>query len=160
MKRKAIVLIALVVAGAALAVADPQAGAAPRPANYVLVDPADLRQPVPDPQDGLSAKYDGQVVRFTGVLTRAALDAKAKQTTAELRYDIVHQLTGKNKKAVVVGRESIVVPVRFQGAERQLQGRKPGYTLTVQGRGSIMVDGTLVITEAVIVTPNQGLFSK
>jgi hypothetical protein len=158
MKRRAFLLIALLVAGAALVAADPQAGAAPRPTDYVLVDPLDLRQPVPD-QGELSRKYDGQVVRFTGVVSRSSLDNKTKRSSAEMRYDIVHKVTGKDKKSVVVGKESIVVAVYFLNNEKQLQGRKPGYPLTVQGQGSIMADGTLAIGEAVIV-PQKGLFSK
>jgi hypothetical protein len=59
----------------------------------------------------------------------------------------------------VVGKETIVVPVSFQKDEKALQtalqkrikAKQPGPTVTVEGKGSIMTDGTLVISDAIII---------
>jgi hypothetical protein len=124
----------------------------------VVVDPTDLRQPVPDPELGLTDKYDGKVVRFSGVVRSSTLDKKANEHHSELHYDIVDHVKIKGKDTVV-GKESIVVAVTFQTEEKALhllfakeqRLKGPGIRLTVQGKASVMVDGTLAITEAVIV---------
>ncbi len=136
----------------ALAFAAPHGRAvALNPTKAVVVDPADLRKPVPEPEQGLTEKYDGKLVRFTGTMSRSTFDKKARTWTYELHHVIVHQSQAKNKKPVVLGKETVVVPVHFLKDEKQLRARESGFTLTVEGKGSVMVDGTLVITEAVVV---------
>jgi hypothetical protein len=158
MKRSAFLLTALGLTSLGLLAPDQPARAAPQPATYVVVDPTDLRKPVPDPEQGLTQKYDGQVVRFTGQLQRVTLNRKSKKYSYEMHYVIVHRLRVKGK-APRVTKETIVVPVTFLKDEKQLRARNRGFTLTVQGKGSIMVDGTLVISDAVIV-PDKPLIQK
>jgi hypothetical protein len=138
MKRTFILLLGL-------AVAPLWAADAARP---VVVDPLDLRKPVPDPEGALTEKYDGKLVRFTGVVRRVTADPKTRQARYELQHQIV---SGTGKRAVV--KETIVVAVTFAKAERALRAdlspRAPA--VTVEGKGSVMVDGSLVITEATIV---------
>jgi hypothetical protein len=161
MKRGAFLLIALGSACLALAAPQRQAGADPDP-GYVVVDPTDLRQPVADPEQGLTEKYDGKVVRFTGVARRVTQDKKTKKYGYEVHFDIV-QAAPRGKKPAAGKKETIVVPVTFLKDEtqlrKQLQGARPVFPrVVVQGRGSVMVDGTLVISDAVLVGGNP-LFS-
>jgi hypothetical protein len=154
MKRTAFLLTALLLS---LAFREAQAASAPQgskrlpPLPYVVVDPNDLRKPIPDPEQGLTEKYDGKVVRFTGVARRWSLDKTAGKVTFELHHDIVKIVKAKGKKPAAVREETIVVPVTFQGDERQLRARKAGFSITVEGKASVMTDGTLIITDAVIV---------
>jgi hypothetical protein len=159
MKRSAFLLLALVLAGSALVASDQFAGAAPEPKAYVVVDPMDLRKPVPDPEQGLTQKYDDKLVRFTGVLGRVTQSKKTKKYSYELHYNIVAKVPAKGKKLPTLQKETIVVPVSFQTDPKQLHTSKPGLPLTVQGRGSVTTDGTLIISNAVIVPPQQ-LFKK
>jgi hypothetical protein len=153
MKRRAFLLVTLVAAGLALGTPGWRA-AADKPPDYVVVDPTDLRQPVPNPEQGLTQKYDGKVVRFTGVLHRGTVDKKTKTYRYEMRYDIVHKVRAKGTRPTVK-KETIIVPVTFSKAEKRLRALKRGQPLTVQGTGSVMVDGTLVISDAVIVTDKK-----
>jgi hypothetical protein len=163
MKRTAFILIALVLGGLALVALAPPLGAAPVPAPpFVVVDPLDLRQPVPDPEQGLTDKYDGKLVRFTAVVSRASVDKKTNKHHFELHYEIVQKAKVKGKETVV-GKETIVVPVAFQNDEKALfqqmeqllRAQKPGPTVTVEGKGVVNTDGTLVITDAVLVTEKR-----
>jgi hypothetical protein len=158
MKRSAFVLVALLLTCPALVALVRQAGAAAdAAASYVVVDPMDLRQPVPNPEVGLAGKYDGKFVRFTGT-PRATVHKKTKTVSFELRHDIVQKAPGKGNKPKVVVQETIVVPVTFQNDEKQLlqnlerlhRARKPVPPITVQGKGSVTGE-TLFITDAVIV---------
>ena len=158
MKRRAIVLTALLLACPVFIALVRQAAAADNAAaNYVVVDPLDLRQPVPNPEVGLTGKYDGKIVRFTGT-PRSTVDKKTKQVSFELRHDIVQKVPGTGKKPKVVVQETIVVPVAFQNGEKQLlqnlerlqRARKPVPPITVQGQGSVTGE-TLSITDAVVV---------
>jgi hypothetical protein len=159
MKRRAILLTALMLAGPGLVATNRQAGAAPKAADYVVVDPLDLRKPVPDPELGLTEKYDGKVVRFTGVLHRVTIDKKTRKYRYELRYVIVNQARVKGQKATKATAETIAVPVTFLKDQKLLRTAKRGIVLTVQGTGSVMVDGTLVISDAIII-PQQALTPK
>jgi hypothetical protein len=144
MRRFALPLIALWLTGPALAAA---AGSA----DAVVVDPLDLRRPVPDPEEGLTAKYDGKTVRFTGTLARVTADRKTKKPVAELNYTVLERRQARGQPPRVVSKETVIVVAHFQGDEKMLRGQKSGTVLTVEGQGSVMVDGTLVITGAVIV---------
>jgi hypothetical protein len=156
MKRSAFMLVALLLACLAVVALVRQAGAAANAASPVVVDPLDLRQPVPNPEVGLTGKYDGKIVRFTGV-PHATVDKKTKKVSFELRHDIVQKVPGKGKPKVVV-QETIVVPVTFQDDAKQLlqnlerlhRARKPVPPITVQGKGSVTGE-TLFITDAVVV---------
>jgi hypothetical protein len=109
----------------------------------VVVDPLDLRKPVPDPEGALTEKYDGKLVRFTGVVRRASTDRKTKQPRYELHYAILGKKKGARKAEVV---ETVVVAVTFASGQKDLTG-----TVTVEGKGSVMVDGSLVISDATAV---------
>jgi hypothetical protein len=156
------VMLAITLAVTCLALAAPASRSAdtaePTPPPVVIVDPGDLRQPVPDPEQGLTTKYDGQLVRFTGVVRRSAIDQKRDEHSADLEFDIVQRLKIKGKDTVV-GTDKIVVMVTFKKVEKTLhqlfekeqRQKGPGIHFTVQGKGSITTDGSLVITDAVIV---------
>lgn len=161
MKRSGLLLLALSVAGSGLIAADLRAQKAPPPPPYVVVDPNDLRQPVPDPEQGLTEKYDGKVVRFTGAARRWSLDKRAKTCTYELHHDIIRIAPIKGRK-VAVREETIVVPVTFRRDEPRLRAGRAGFTLTVEGKGAVTADGGLIITEAVLVptAPTSRAVSK
>ena len=155
MKRTALVLIFL-----SLAAFLPAAGVLadePKKTPAVVVDPAELVQPVADPELGLTEKYDGKIVRFTGFLRTLSVDKKTKVYQGEIVYEIVHRAKVKGKQ-VVVGKDVVVVAVTFEGQERPLLVKferqqllkAPPIELTVQGKGSITTDGSLIITDAVI----------
>src|SRR5262245_17084179 len=150
MKRIAFVIIALALAGAVLAT-DGRAGAPSGPVPFVVVDPNDLRKPIPDPEQGLTEKYDDKVVRFSGAVRRWTLDGKAKKYTYEMHFDIIKVVVAKGKKSQAVREDTIIVPVTFREDDPRLRAKKPGYPLTVQGRGTVLVDGTLMITDAIVV---------
>jgi hypothetical protein len=158
MKRSFALLLALLAAGAALVAAQP---AAADGSEVVVVDPQDFRPPIPDPEQGLTQKYDHKQVRFTGTVTAMSQAKASKAVHYTLTYEIVHRVPGaKGKPATVVGKDIINVAVTFARPEKQLQKqveglfrlKKPGPTLTVEGKGAVMTDGALHITEAVIDT--------
>jgi hypothetical protein len=151
MNRSALPLAALSLLCLAVLTTDRRAGAATDDPPYVVVDPGDLRQPIPDPELGLTEKYDGKLVRFTGALRRWSLDKKTKKLTFELQHDIVKLVTTRGKQPRRVREETIVVPVTFRPDDRLLRARQPGLVITVEGKASVMTDGALVITEAVVV---------
>src|SRR5262245_14797588 len=126
MNRAAILMTTLSLLGLALVVPGRPAGAVPNDTPFVAVDPNDLRKPIPDPEQGLTEKYDGKVVRFTGALRRWSLDKKAKKYTYELHYDFVKAIRVKGKSAPPVKEETIIVPVTFQQDLKQLRARQPG----------------------------------
>jgi hypothetical protein len=157
MKQAAFLLIALSLAWLATSAPDVRADEAKK-TPPVIVDPAELVQPVPDPELGLTDKYDGKVVRFTGMLRSLSVDKKTKAYQAELVFEIVHRAKVKGKRTVV-GTEQVVVAVTFESPEKPLllrferEQRIKGspIQLTVQGKGTITTDGSLLITDAVIV---------
>jgi hypothetical protein len=156
MKSTAFVLIALSLA--AFATAAGVRAEDTKKAPPVIVDPAELVQPVPDPGLGLSDKYDGKIVRFTGQLRSLTIDKKTKLYQGEMIYEIVHRAKVKGKQ-VVVGKDVVTVAVTFEGSEKALLAKferqqllkAPLLELTVQGKGTITTDGSLIITDAVIV---------
>jgi hypothetical protein len=157
MKRSAFILAALLLAGLAFAASAREAGADLKAtANEVVVDPMDLRQPIPNPELGLTGKYDGQVVLFTGV-PHALVSKKTNKVSFELRYDIVEKVPVKGKKPRIVVKETIVVPVTFANDEKELvkdlerlrRARKPALPITVKGTGSVTGE-TLFISDAII----------
>jgi hypothetical protein len=157
MKQAAFLLIALSLAWLATSAPDVRADEAKK-TPPVIVDPAELVQPVPDPELGLTDKYDGKVVRFTGMLRSLSVDKKTKANQAELVFEIVHRAKVKGKRTVV-GTDQVVVAVTFESPEKALllrferEQRIKGspIQLTVQGKGTITTDGSLLITDAVIV---------
>lgn len=160
MKHVAMIVIALALACPALLGADNR-GAPPAPGrDVVVVDPLDLRQPVPDPEQGLTQKYDGRVVAFTGAVHRSSVDKKTKKHSFELVYEIVHQEHAKGKKPRMLGKETIVVPVNFQKDAKGVQGLKQGAVITVEGTGSVTSDGTLIINDAVIVSEGPAALGR
>jgi hypothetical protein len=158
MKHIPLLLVALSLAWLGFAAPDLCAADTAKTAPPVVVDPVDLVQPVPDPELGLTNKYDGKVVRFTGVLRSLTVDKKTKEYQAELVFEIVHRAKVKGK-VTVVGKDEVVVAVTFQNPEKALllrfekeqRMKGPPIQLTVQGKGSVTSDGMLVITDAVIV---------
>jgi hypothetical protein len=166
MKRCAFVGIALAVAGLALtaggrlAAAGPQAPTVVAP-TVVVVDPNEFRQPVPDPQGGLTQKYHGRLVRFNGVLTGFSQNKKTKQTTYTVSYDFL-QTARQGKTVKVVAKQTLNVTVIFQQdpkqLRQQLKTQKKGVPLTVQGNAEVGTDGSLSIVNAVVV-PVRG-FAK
>ena len=158
MKRSAFMLAALLLACLALAASVREAWADLKAtASEVVVDPMDLRQPVPNPELGLTGKYDGKVVLFTGV-PHVLVNKKTNKVSFELHHDIVEKVLVKGKQPRMVVKETIVVPVAFlndekdllKDLERQRRARKPALPITVKGTGSVTGE-TLFITGAVIV---------
>jgi len=163
MKHGFFLLLPLTLAIVSLVAPSQETAAAPKPMlPYVLVDPTEFRQPIPDPELGLTDKYDGKQVRFTGAVTKVSVDKKTKKHHYELQYVIVQQMRVKGKE-VVVGKEAITVPVTLLNDDKSFQlqvekllgAKQPGPTVTVEGLGSIMVDGSLVITNAVLIAPDR-----
>jgi hypothetical protein len=158
MKHTLLLVVALALAGFSFAAPDVLAADTAKPAPPVVVDAADLVPPVPDPELGLTDKYDGKVVRFTGALRSLSVDKKTKEYQAEMVFEIVHRAKVKGK-VTVVGKDEVVVAVTFQNPEKTLllrfekeqRAKGPPIQLTVQGKGSVTTDGSLVITDAVTV---------
>src|SRR5258708_30607675 len=89
MNRACWIMGALLLASPALLGADDKGafGAREKP---VKVDPLDLRKPIPDPGAGLTEKYDGKLVRFTGHVKASGKDARTKTYWYDLQTEIVH----------------------------------------------------------------------
>jgi hypothetical protein len=109
----------------------------------VVVDPMDLRAPVPDPEKELTEKYDGKIVVFSGNLHSAGRDASTNQPWYKLAVQTVQEQTNPKAKPKM---QTVIVKIFFAGNERRLPARQAYYT--VQGRGEITVDGSLVIRNA------------
>jgi hypothetical protein len=153
----------LALAGSALVAADKKdpSGAKQQP---VVVDPLDLRMPIPEPGAGLTEKYDGKLVRFAGRVKTSGQDAKTKTYWYDLQVEIVHPpnpvspkkqapASGSGKKNQGTQKEIVVVRAYFDTAQPGLQ--KAGNEATVQGRGEIsLVDGSLSIRQATVLDPN------
>jgi hypothetical protein len=120
------------------------AGAAePSKPKPVVVDPMDLRAPVPDPEKGLTEKYDGKEVVFAGNLHSVGRDAGTKQTWYKLAVQAIQEQSKPRAKPKM---QTVTVTVYFAAQERRLPTRQASYT--VQGMGTIAVDGSLVIRSA------------
>jgi hypothetical protein len=145
----------LVLASPAFAAADDKA-AAPVREKAVVVDPLDLRTPIPNPGAGLTEKYDGKLVRFTGKVRASGQDAKSKTYWYDLQTDIVHATGVVNgKKATPTQKpqskvkETVVVRAYFATAQKFA-----GDLVTVEGRGEIgLGDGALSIRKAAVLDP-------
>jgi hypothetical protein len=116
----------------------------------VVVDPMDLRTPVPDPEKELTQKYDGKVVVFSGTLHSTGQDASTKQRWYKLGIPAILEQDGPAAKPKM---QTVIVKVYFAGKERNLPTRPAYYT--VEGTGEIMVDGALQIHNARTVSVSQ-----
>jgi hypothetical protein len=156
MKRATYILAALLVAGAALA--DDKKQARDPSTQPVVVDPIDLRQPVPDPEKELSQKYDGQLVRFTGRVRNWGQDSMTKTYWYNLET-AVPTVSAKAKKDANAQRrtndrqEQVVVKVLFQQDDRRLRTSQGRTDVTVVGKGEITSDGSLIIHQAEVLAP-------
>jgi hypothetical protein len=131
-------------------------------AKAVVVDPLDLRKPIPDPQAGLTEKYHGKRVRYTGRVTASGQDAKTKTYWYDLQTDIVHPagvVNGKKGTTPARGaqktvKESVLVRAYFPTAQTALKAQPAGNAVTVEGQGEIsLVDGGLAIRQASLLDP-------
>src|SRR5438034_609517 len=128
MIRAAFLLAALVLASTPfLAGAADQAKEKP-----VVVDPMDLRTPIPDPEKELTEKYDGKAVLFSGNLHNAGRDVNTNQRWYELAVQAIQEQSNPSAKPKM---QTVVVKVYFAGNERHLPARPASYT--VQGTGEI-----------------------
>jgi hypothetical protein len=162
MNRACWIVGALLLASPVLGAADDKA-AAKAQAKPVVVDPLDLRAPIPDPGAGLTEKYDGKVVRFTGRVKTAGQDAKTKTYWYDFQTEIVHPtgvVNGKKgattpaKGAQQKVKEVVVVRAYFAAAQPNLKPQDAGDPVTVEGRGEIsLVDGSLSIRQATVLDP-------
>jgi hypothetical protein len=147
---------ALLLLGPALRGAD-QPGAAPARENPVLVDPLDLRTPIPEPEAGLTEKYDGKLVRYTGQVTASGQDARTKAYWYDLQTVLTYKAGVAGKKGTAsqgtqrTVTQVVVVRAYFQTAQANLRAGTPG-NVTVEGRGEIgIVDGSLTIRNAAVL---------
>src|SRR5262245_2752593 len=164
MKRACLIVGALVLASFVPSAADETTAAEARQ-KAVVVDPLDLRKPIPDPGAGLTEKYDGKLVRFAGRVKTSGQDVRTKTYWYDLQTEIVHPTgvaTGKKgatPQGLAKGRqgkvqEVVVVRVYFQTAQNGLRPQPAGNAVTVEGRGEIgLVDGSLSIRKATVLDP-------
>ena len=145
MNRAIFFLAALVLASTAL-LADAADQTKQKP---VVVDPMDLRTPVPDPELGLTEKYDGKTVVFTGDFQSGGQDASTKVRWYTLAVPVIQERSSPTAKAKM---QTVVVKVYFAGSERRLPTRPASYT--VEGTGQIAVDGALIIHNAKTIAVN------
>jgi hypothetical protein len=144
MNRTTFLLAALVLASAPFL-----AGAAADQAKEkpIMVDPMDLRTPVPDPEKELTEKYAGKVVVFAGNLQSYGRDTNTNQRWYTLAVQAIQE---QGKPSAKPKMQTVAVKVYFAGNERRLPTRPAYYT--VQGTGEITVDGSLTIRNARIVS--------
>ena len=113
----------------------------------IVVDPLDLRTPVPDPEKELTEKYDGKAVVFSGNLHTTGRDASSNHRWYTLAVQAIEE---QSKPAAKPRMQTVTVKVYFAPQERRLPTRPTSYT--VQGIGEITVEGALVIHNARIVS--------
>jgi hypothetical protein len=141
----------LILAVFVLAFATFMAGAADQPSEKpVVVDPIDLRTPVPDPEKELTEKYDSKTVVFAGSLHSAGRDASSNQRWFKLAVQAIQEQSKPTAKPKM---QTVVVKVYFAANERRLPTQQAYYT--VQGMGEITVDGSLIIHNARTVSVAQ-----
>jgi hypothetical protein len=143
-------LTALLVVSATLLAADQknvQKKATPADSSVVVVDPMDLRQPVPNPERELTEKYDGKQVRFTGQLHDVQADKKTKTTAYHLQKEVKSASTTA-KKGTKAKPDVVTVTVYFQKEDKRLLDPKSKTNLTVEGKGEVTSDGSLIIRNA------------
>src|SRR5207245_6202463 len=116
----------------------------------VVVDPMDLRTPVPDPEKELTQKYDGKTVVFSGIPHGAGQDASTKQRWYKLAVQAIQEQSGPAAKPKM---QTVIVKVYFAGTARNLPTRPTTYT--VEGTVEIGVDGSLEIRNARTVSVSQ-----
>jgi hypothetical protein len=155
MTRALLFLAALLLACPALGAADQNSSPGTKD-NPVVVDPLDLRQPVPDPEAELTQKYDAKTVRFTGVLRSWGTEA-SKQKWYDFQTDVPQVgNTARGTKQAKAKTDRVIVRVYFQRPDQLLRPQQTRLPLTVEGIGEIRVDGSLVIRNATIVTTVAG----
>ena len=113
----------------------------------VVVDPMDLRTPVPDPEKELTEKYDGKTVVFSGKLHSSGRDANSKERWYQLAVQAIQE---QSKPAAKPKMQTVIVKVYLAPRERRSPTRPGSYT--VQGTGEITVTGSLIIRNARIVS--------
>src|SRR5260370_41358578 len=91
----------------------------------VVVDPMDLRAPVPDPEKGLTEKYDGKAVVFSGNLHGAGQDASTKQRWYKLTVQAIQEQSSPTAKPKM---QAEIVQGYFAGRESKLPTRPSYYT--------------------------------
>src|SRR5262249_47865074 len=129
----------ILLASSVLVAADDKA-VAPVREKAVVVDPLDLRTPIPDPEAGLTEKYNGKLVRFTGRVTASGQDTKTKTYWYDLQTDIVHATGVVNGKKGTLQKpqgkvkETVVVRAYFATSQKLRTGGDP---VTVEGQGEI-----------------------
>ena len=163
MKRIRWIVGALLLTGSTLA-ADNKEASAPQP-QPVVVDPLDLRPPIPEPRVGLTEKYDGKRVRFTGHVQTSGKDTRTRTYWYELQIEIIHPAgvvtatkgvpaSSQRKKKENTVNETVVVRVYFETAQEKLRPQKTAPEVTVEGKGEIsLVDGALTIRQATVLDP-------
>jgi len=162
MKHLCLIVGALALASSPSWAADDKT-AATAPGKPVVVDPLDLRAPIPDPGAGLTEKYDSKLVRFTGRVKASGQDARTKTYWYDLQHEIVHPAGVTNPKdaapasklakgAKKTVQEVVVVRVYFRTAQANLRPQPAGDPVTVEGRGEISpADGSLAIRNATVL---------
>jgi hypothetical protein len=146
MKRATFILTALLLADSALLADDK------KPMKPVIVDPLDLRQPVPDPDKGLTEKYEGQTVQYTGELSTWGQDNRKKTYWYALTTAIAKQKPGlKAGNTSKEKPEIVTVKVYFEQDEKQLRAKGARFRVKVEGKGEIYADGSMVIQKARLV---------
>lgn len=148
MFRVALSVVVLLAASASVLAADTKKTEATNQEKPVVVDPFDLRQPVPNPERELTEKYDSQLVQYTGQLKAVHTDKKRKTNWYELQT-VIRQPKGQGKNAATTT-EYVTVTVYLKQDDKRLQNTKSQIKLTVEGRGEITTDGGLVIRNAQI----------
>jgi hypothetical protein len=154
MVRTVLSLTALLVISAMLVAADQKNAqkSATADSSVVVVDPMDLRQPVPNPERELSEKYDGKQVRFTGRLHGMNTDKKTKATSYQLQKDVKSAATdakAKGKKDAKAKADVVTVTVYLQKDDQRLHDSKSKINLTVEGKAEISTsDGSMIIRNA------------
>jgi hypothetical protein len=106
----------------------------------VVVDPGDLRTPVPDPEKELTEKYDGKMVIFSGNVHSTGREGSTNEPWYKLAVQTTQEQTSPKAKPKT---QTVIVKIFFAGHERRLPTRPAYYT--VQGRGEITADGSLII---------------
>jgi hypothetical protein len=102
------------------------------PAEKVVgVDPADLKPPLEDAIPGLINKYEGKLVRFTGVLHNHGRDAQTKRAFIDLVTEVT---VGNGPKAA---KEKITVRAYVELDKPTLK-QKGMVLLTVEGVGEVV----------------------
>lgn len=154
MVRAAFSMVALVLVATGALAADRKANRPELDAQgnpIVIVDPMDLRQPVPNPEAELTQKYNNHTVRYTGRLVAIKQDQKSKIVTYQVQSEVRQpKQPSKNAKAAQPKPAIVTVVVFPQQDNQRLHNARITFDLTVQGKGEVMTDGTLWIRNAQI----------